>query len=108
MSPLQVHTIVSMPFEENTYVLWLPGNSDAIVIDPRLEPGLILDFLREQGLKPALILNTHGHADHIGGNADLKQAFPDAPLIIGVDDAPLLTDANLNLSAPFGFPIVSP
>jgi glyoxylase-like metal-dependent hydrolase (beta-lactamase superfamily II) len=106
--PLQIHTIVSMPFEENTYILWLAGSTEAIVIDPGLEPGLILEFLEEQGLKPVLFLNTHGHADHIGGNADMKQAFPEAPLIIGVDDAPLLTDANANLSAPFGFPIVSP
>jgi hydroxyacylglutathione hydrolase len=105
---LQVHTIVSMPFEENTYVLWLPGRTDAVVIDPGLEPEIILDFLAEQKLTPALILNTHGHADHIGGNADLKREFPDAPLIIGVDDAPMLTDADANLSAPFGFPVVSP
>lgn len=104
----QVQTIVSMPFEENTYVLWVPGRTDAVVIDPGLEPALILDFLGEQGLTPVLILNTHGHADHIGGNGDLKQAFPNAPLIIGVNDAPLLVDANANLSAPFGFPIVSP
>jgi hydroxyacylglutathione hydrolase len=106
--PPQIHTIVSMPFAENTYVVWLAGRSDALVIDPGLEPEAILDFLREQELKPAAILNTHGHADHIGGNAALKAAFPHAPLLIGVHDAPLLTDADANLSAPFGLPIVSP
>lgn len=105
---LNVHTIVSMPFAENTYVLWLPGRGDALVIDPGLEPDAILGFLQEQGLEPAMILNTHGHADHIGGNEALKQAFPQAPLVIGTNDAALLTDADLNLSAPFGFPIVSP
>jgi glyoxylase-like metal-dependent hydrolase (beta-lactamase superfamily II) len=106
--PLQVHTIVSSPFEENTYVVWLPESKEALVIDPGLEPDLILDFLREQELTPAAILNTHGHADHIGGNESLKQAFPSAPLIIGVNEASLLSDANANLSAPFGLPIVSP
>ena len=39
-----------MPFEENTYVAWLPGRGDAVVIDPGLEPELILDFLRDEGL----------------------------------------------------------
>ena len=108
MNSLQIHTIVSMPFEENTYILWLPGRTDAVVIDPGLEPDLILDFLREQGLTVAAILNTHGHADHIAGNAPMKAAFPDAPLIAGKNEAKLLSDAHANMSAGFGFPIVSP
>src|SRR5262249_40609806 len=104
----QIHTIVSLPFEENTYVVWHNGRNEALVIDPGLEPELILDFLQGQGLTPTAILNTHGHGDHIGGNAALKQAYPQAPLIIGVHEERLLTDANANLSAPFGMPIVSP
>ena len=107
-APFQIHTLVSMPFEENTYIAWLPGRGDAVVIDPGLEPDAILDFLRDEGLTPAAILNTHGHADHIAGNEAIKTAFPAAPLIIGVRDTPLLADADLNLSAPFGFAIVSP
>ncbi len=95
LQPLQIHTIVSMPFEENTYVVRVPGRADAIVIDPGLEPELILDYLRGEGLDVAAILNTHGHADHIGGNEALKRAFPQAPLIIGVNDANMLSDANV-------------
>ena len=48
--PLQIRTVVSMPFEENTYVLWLAGRTDAVVIDPGLEPELIFDCLRDEGL----------------------------------------------------------
>ena len=66
-----------MPFEENTYVAWLPGRADAVVIDPGLEPEFILDFLRDEGLTPAAILNTHGHADHIAGNEAMKTGVPD-------------------------------
>ena len=43
---LNIQTLVSMPFEENSYVVWLPGRTDCLVIDPGLEPELILDFLR--------------------------------------------------------------
>src|SRR5207302_1086954 len=68
----------------------------------------ILDFLREEGLTAAAVLNTHGHADHIGGNAALKRAFPNAPLIIGANETRLLADAEANLSGPFGMPITSP
>jgi glyoxylase-like metal-dependent hydrolase (beta-lactamase superfamily II) len=105
---LQVRTLVSQPFDENTYVLHLEGRSDSLVIDPGLEPDLILDYLREQNLTVAAVLNTHGHADHIAGNAALKEAFPSSPLLIGAGDAVMLTDAEANLSAPFGVPLTSP
>jgi len=105
---LLIHTIVSKPFEENTYVVRLPDRSDAVIIDPGLEPEAILDYLREHDLRAAAILNTHGHADHIAGNADLKTAFPEAPLIAGVNEARLLADAEANMSAPFGMPVTSP
>src|SRR5262245_13720298 len=106
--PLQIHTLVSMPFAENTYVVWQPPREDALVFDPGLEPDAVLEFLRDQGLTPALVLNTHGHADHIAGNAALKGAFPGAPLLIGAGDAAMLTDPQANLSAGFGFSVVSP
>ncbi len=105
---LQIQTIVSMPFAENTYVAWQDGRADCVVIDPGTEPGAILEFLRDRGLTPAAILNTHGHADHIAGNAALKAAYPEAPLVIGAGDEPLLSDPDLNVSRPFGFEIVSP
>src|SRR5262249_26787537 len=97
---LQIQTIVSMPFEENSYIVWQESQQAALVFDPGLEPDPILSFLRERGLVPAAILNTHGHADHIGGNQALKDAFPAVPIIAGANEAELLTDANLNLSAP--------
>jgi glyoxylase-like metal-dependent hydrolase (beta-lactamase superfamily II) len=107
-APLQLQTVVSHPFDENTYVAWLPGRTDALVFDPGMQPELVLELLSEHGLRAAAILNTHGHPDHIAGNAALKEAFPDAPIVIGANDAVMLTDANANLSAAFGFPLTSP
>ncbi len=105
---LQIHTIVSQPFQENTYVVWRPERDDALVIDPGLEPDLVLDFLREQGKTVAAVLNTHGHLDHIAGNQALCEAFPQAPLAIGAGDAFMLTDPEANLSGFIGMPVVSP
>lgn len=104
----QIRTVVSQPFDENTYIVWLEGRNDALVVDPGLEPDLILDCLRDNDLTVAAILNTHGHADHIAGNRVMKREYPSAPLIIGELDAEMLTDAILNLSAPFGMPLTSP
>jgi len=106
--PLNIRLIVSRPFDQNTYIVWLEGRRDALVIDPGLDPEAILDCLGEEALTPAAILNTHGHADHIAGNDAMKKAHPDAPLLIGEGDAPMLADARLNLSAFFGTPLTSP
>lgn len=110
MSQLQlsVECVVSEPFAENTYVLFPRGKSDCVIVDPGLEPDKIEQLVARYQLTPVAILNTHGHSDHIAGNGHCKQCWPHAELIIGEDDAPKLTDADLNLSAPFGFHIISP
>jgi glyoxylase-like metal-dependent hydrolase (beta-lactamase superfamily II) len=101
-------TIVSLPFAENTYVAYREGRGDCLVVDPGLEPEKIFDVLEGSELEPAAILLTHGHADHIGGNAALKERWPDCPLVVGRGDAPKLTDARLNLSAGYGLELLSP
>ena len=105
---LQLARIVSRPLQENSYVARLADRPDCLVFDPGLEPNLILDLLHEHRLEVAMILNTHGHGDHIGGNAALKEAFPAAPIVIGELDAPMLTSAALNMSGMAGFHITSP
>jgi glyoxylase-like metal-dependent hydrolase (beta-lactamase superfamily II) len=103
-----IRTIVSRPFDENSYLVRLSGRSEAFVVDPGFEPEAIIDAVHEEHVQVVAILNTHGHVDHIAGNAAMKTAFPDAPLVIGAGDAEMLTDANLNMSAPFGIPVTSP
>jgi glyoxylase-like metal-dependent hydrolase (beta-lactamase superfamily II) len=105
---LIVHAIESAPFAENSYVAHRSDRSDAVVVDPGFQPELIVNYLAERTLTLAAILNTHGHVDHIAGNAAMKAAFPNAPLVIGAGDAAMLTDAWLNMSATFGLPVTSP
>ena len=103
-----IKAIESAPFGQNSYVIWQEGRTDAAVIDPGFDPRAILRVLEAEQRSLAAILDTHGHVDHIAGNAAMKQAFPEAPLIIGRNEVAALTDPEINLSGPFGIPITSP
>lgn len=105
---MEIRVVVSAAFQQNAYVAWRPGRDDCLVVDPGLEPEKIIECLEDEGLSPAAILNTHGHSDHIGGNEALKQKWPDAELVIGVDEAEKLTDPGKNLSVMLGANLVSP
>ena len=51
---------------------------------------------------------THGHSDHIAGNAALRRQWPGLPILIGQGDAPKLGDPAGNLSGAFGIALTSP
>lgn len=106
--PYAIEPIVSAPFEQVAYIVWRPGRDEALVVDPGFDVDAIEALLSRNGLRVAAILNTHGHADHIAGNAAVKSAHPDAPLIIGRHEAHLLTDPRANLSGAFEMPLTSP
>ncbi len=105
---IRLWSIVSAPFEENTFVAALPGRNDCLVVDPGLEPDKILELLAQESLTPAALLITHGHSDHIAGNGALKEKYPECPIVISKEDSAKLIDAALNLSAAFGAQLFSP
>jgi hydroxyacylglutathione hydrolase len=103
-----IEAVESDPFAQNAYIVWGRGATEALVVDPGFDVESILAILDRHALTPAAILNTHGHADHIAGNAAMKARHPGAPLLIGRNEAHLLGDPAANLSAPFGLPLTSP
>jgi len=103
---LLVHRLVVSPFETNCYIAADESTRDALIIDPGEEAHLISDAAYGLDVTVIGIVNTHGHADHIGANSALKGEF-NCPIIIHEADAHLLTDPQANLSAAFGPGIVS-
>lgn len=61
------------PYDNGTYLL-IDERDDAIVVDPSMGEGEVMHALRDEGLRLLAILNTHGHPDHVFGNAALKEA----------------------------------
>lgn len=106
--PLQVACIESQPFGQNSYVAFRRGDDRCLVIDPGFEPAAIIAWIDAQSLRPEAILLTHGHSDHIAGNAALRTRWPAVPILIGRHDATKLTSPTENLSAAFGVALVSP
>jgi len=79
------------PIQANCYVVGCEETREAAVIDPGAEADRILQALARHRLTVKLILNTHGHFDHVGANAALKAATG-AELCIHAQDAPMLAD----------------
>lgn len=59
------------PYQENTYVLF-DETRECVIIDPGMyngaEQNQLTSFIKDQQLKPVLLLNTHCHIDHVFGN----------------------------------------
>jgi hydroxyacylglutathione hydrolase len=69
----------------NCYVVGCEETREAAVIDPGMESEReaepILDFIKQNSLQIKYIINTHGHPDHVAGNALMKEATG-APILI--------------------------
>jgi len=61
------------PYDNGSYIV-VDDRGDALLIDPAMGDRITLEAVREQGLRLVEILNTHGHPDHIYGNAAVKEA----------------------------------
>lgn len=92
--PRGIHVIVTGRWEQNGYVVEGVGKQ-AIVIDPGKDVERYEDLLRESGLTPAAIINTHAHYDHIGAVQPLIDRYSDLPFYLHAGDRALLRQANL-------------
>ena len=87
----------------NCYVVSSEKTKDAIVIDPGLDFSLeadqIFDHITQAGLNVKLIVNTHGHPDHISGDSKFQEKY-NVPICIHRSDAASLEGLeNVNFPA---------
>ncbi len=98
-------------FQTNCYVLY-PSSKEqgtgALIIDPGQWPEKAIAFIKEQGLTPEKVVLTHAHADHIMGLHEVRESWPEIPIVIHPAEKEFLIDPVLNLSALFGEPFTAP
>ncbi|MFC2158262.1 MBL fold metallo-hydrolase [Acidobacteriota bacterium] len=86
---MNCETIVVGPLETDCYIVHCTETKECVIVDPGADPGKIIHFISESGLLPKVILNTHGHVDHVGANRDMKEKY-DVPLLIHEADEGML------------------
>lgn len=77
------------PIATNCYIV-ADEEKNAAVVDSGAEAARVKKILDDHQLRLRAVLLTHGHFDHIGGIKGLIEAFPDAEVVIGEKDAPML------------------
>src|SRR5512136_464939 len=82
--------VVVGALETNCYLAYCPETLECAIVDPGADPEHIFAAVAELELKPVVILNTHGHVDHIGANREMKAKYR-VPLMIHKADSPMLT-----------------
>ncbi len=100
---ITVKKIVTGPFQENSFIVCLDDQSEAILIDPGDEHQLIIDQVDKNNLKPIAILNTHAHLDHIGAVSKLRGIY-DIPFYLHKKESIILDSYEASCEL-FGLPI---
>jgi len=72
-SKLQVEPLIVGPLMSNCYIVWDEKVKQGAIIDPGDDADNILKVVKELGVEIKYILATHGHFDHVGGVASLRQ-----------------------------------
>ncbi|MBR3702964.1 MAG: MBL fold metallo-hydrolase [Alistipes sp.] len=95
---MKIARLIFNPIQENTYVVW-DETLEAAVIDAgnmgERENEILAKFISDNGLKPVLALNTHGHFDHLLGVNFLREKYG-AKLAMSSKDDFLLKNASVS------------
>lgn len=87
--------IITLPLgtlQANCYLLYNEASLEGVIIDPGGDTAPLEREIDARGVAVQAILNTHGHFDHVGGNAYLANL--NAPLGIHPADRALLEEGG--------------
>ena len=105
MAPLRVETYIVGPVQTNCYFAINDDTKEVLVIDPGASAEKLAEKIKEQGLKPAAILLTHGHFDHATGAEELAKILQ-VKIYAEEKEKETLENPQLNLSGWQGSSLV--
>lgn len=91
--PFRVHAMEVGPLAVNAYVVEDPACRKAVVVDPGGDGEALLAEIGRLGLAAEKILLTHGHFDHVGAVALLREKTG-APVYVHPDDVEQMLGAR--------------
>lgn len=100
---VKVKKIISGQIGANCYIVYDTDTMKAAVIDPGEDGGKIIKEIEAGGFAPEMLINTHGHYDHILSDELIRTKF-NIPLAAHKDEVAMLADPQRNASAMFGNP----
>jgi hydroxyacylglutathione hydrolase len=83
------------------YLVGDTESGEALIIDPAADTDDIIAEAKKHNLTIKYIVNTHGHVDHIMGNAEMKKRTG-AKIIVHEEDAGMLTTTSPMMLKMFG------
>lgn len=89
------------PFQQNCLLLWCENSRRAVVFDPGGDVPAIADAIKKIGVTVEQIWLTHGHIDHVGGAAELRDKL-NVPIVGPHIDDKFLLDHVVESGASFG------
>ena len=102
MSELRAAIIPVTRLQQNCTLVWDEASKAAMVVDPGGDVPAILEAVASLGLTVERILLTHGHIDHAGGAAELREALPGVRLEGPDERDAFLLDGLATAGAAYG------
>jgi hydroxyacylglutathione hydrolase len=102
MNRILVNSVVVSPFATNCYLVREQNKNSCVIVDPGGDPDVIIFQLSELNLKPAAILITHGHIDHVMALSEINPNN-EIPVYAHIEEKSLLEKVALQ-GQMFGLP----
>ena len=90
---MEIHKVVVGPYDNNVFVVRCRHTAESVLIDAANEHELLLELCKGLGVKR--VLETHGHSDHIGAVAQMREAGYE--VAVTSQDAPMLKDVGYDV-----------
>jgi hydroxyacylglutathione hydrolase len=104
MMPEKELEIIQLPAGEMknfAYLLYCPVTGEGLAVDPSFAADALLAEIAWRGVRLKLLVNTHGHRDHVAGNREVLEAtgavLAAHPLAVAQAEMPLEEGARLKV-----------